>query len=366
MDNSPFQRGVGRAADGSESLHRLVRSLWLTDKVVFAGVGHHLPEKVVTSDEVERRVFETSSYRIPRGLVAKATGIVERRYRADDEQTSDLALRASLVALERAQMEPDQIDLLIFASCMQDIAEPATANILQEKLGAKRSHVFDIKNACNSFLNGLDVAESIILAGKARTALVAVGETLSMTIDWNICSSGALRSRISGLTLGDAGGAAVLRAEANGNGRGILPTAFRTFGDQWRYATVLSGGSMYRLSEEHAYFRGNSQELREQAVKHIPRLVLETLKNVGWKPQDLDVVCCHQVTVDLVTDLAERCDIPIEKCVVSIRDCGNTAAASIPLCLSRAWSEGRLQPGVKVLLVGGAAGFSVGVVPLVW
>ncbi len=335
-------------------------------KVVFAGVGHHLPENVVTSEQVEARVYETSRFQIPRGLVAKATGITERRYRADDEQSSDLAKKAAEMALERAGMEPKDVDLLIFASCTQDLTEPATANILQEKLGAKRSHVFDIKNACNSFLSGLDVAESNILAGKAMTALIAVGETLSLGIDWNINSSDDLRTRISALTLGDAGAAAVVRAEANGNGRGILASAFKTFGEQWRLATVLGGGSMYRFSHEHSFFSGKSQGLRDQALTHIPELVRETLAKVGWKPEDVDVACCHQVTLDLVEEIAKLCETPVERCVVSIRDCGNTAAASIPLGLSRAWSEGRLKPGSKVLLVGGAAGFSVGVVPLVW
>ncbi len=335
-------------------------------KVVFAGVGHHLPERVVTSDEVERRVYETSRFRIPRGLVAKATGIVERHYRADDEQSSDLAVKAARHALDRAHMNPEDIDLLIFASCTQDLTEPATANILQEKLGASRSHVFDIKNACNSFLSGLDVAESNILAGKARTALIAVGETLSLGIDWNIDSADRLRTQISSLTLGDAGAAAVVRAESNGNGRGILGSAFETYGDQWRLATVLGGGSMFRFSQEHSYFSGKSQGLRDQALKRIPELVNTTLKRVGWTADDVDLVCCHQVTLDLVEEIARLTDTPIEKCVVSIRECGNTAAASIPLGLSQAWSEGRLFAGAKVLLVGGAAGFSVGVVPLVW
>ncbi len=336
------------------------------DKVVFAGVGHHLPEKVITSEEVERRVFETSQFKIPRGLVAKATGIVERHYRADDEQSSDLALKASQLALERAEMKPEDIDLLIFASCTQDLTEPATANILQEKLGASRSHVFDIKNACNSFLSGLDVAESNILAGKARTALIAVGETLSLGIDWNIDSSDRLRTQISSLTLGDAGAAAVVRVDSNGNGRGILGSSFKTIGDQWRLATVLGGGSMHRFSPEHSYFSGKSQGLRDQALKHIPEMVAQTLKRVEWKADEVDVVCCHQVTLDLVEEIARLTGTAIERCVVSIRECGNTAAASIPLGLSRAWSEDRLFPGAKVLLVGGAAGFSVGVVPLVW
>ena len=338
----------------------------MAEKVVFAGVGHHLPSEVVTSDDVERRVFEASRFQIPRGLVQKVSGIEQRRYRSSDEQASDLALKASEQALGQAQMDAKDLDVVIFAACTQDISEPATANILQEKLGATGSSVFDIKNACNSFLNGLDVAESLIRAGKAKTALVAVGETLSLTIDWKISSARQLRTGLSGLTLGDAGAAAIVRSETNGNGRGILPTAFQSHGEQWRLATVLAGGSMHLFSEEHGYFSGESRALRDQALMHIPRIVDKVLHNIGWKPDEVDVACCHQVTVDLVQDIAARCGVPLERCIVSIKDCGNTAAASIPLGLSRACAEGRLKPGAKVLLVGAAAGFSVGVVPLIW
>ena len=123
---------------------------------------------------------------------------------------------------------------------------------------------------------------------------------------------------------------------------------------------------MHRFSEEYSYFSGEGRALRDQALEHIPRIVRKVLDNIGWKPDELDVVCCHQVTVDLVKVVADKCGVPLDKCVISIRDCGNTAAASIPLGLSRASAEGRLQPGSKVLLVGAAAGFSVGVVPVIW
>ena len=336
-------------------------------KVIFAGVGHHLPEKVVTSTEVQARVYETTRFTIPRGLLQKVTGIETRHYSDDNEQASDLAFKASQIAMEQAKMRPDDFDLLIFASCMQDVAEPATANILQEKLGATRAHVFDIKNACNSFLNGLDVAESLIHAGKARNALIAAGETLSYCINWSIDSVSKLRSGLSGLTLGDAGAAAVLKVEPNGNGRGILPSVFKSYGDQWRLATVMGGGSMHRSAPDHAYFfSARSQELREQALKYMPIFVKQTLDRVGWKPDDVDLVCTHQVTMEIVEELAQLTGIAYEKCVISVKDCGNTAAASIPIGLARAHAEGRLKPYTKVLLVGGAAGFSVGVVPIVW
>jgi len=338
----------------------------LAEKVVVASVGHHLPTEVVSSSDVEQRVYEVSQFKIPPGLIEKVSGIEARHYRSDEEQASDLALKASEQALARAQMDVQDIDVVIFASCTQDITEPATANILQEKLGARGSSVFDVKNACNSFLNGLDVAESLIRAGKARTALVAVGETLSLSIDWRISSVRQLKTGMSGLTLGDAGAAAIVRSEPNGNGRGILPSAFKSHGEQWRLATVLGGGSMHRFSEEYSYFSGESRALRDQAIEHIPELVRGVLDRIGWKAEEVDVACCHQVTLDLIHVLAERCGVPFERCVISIVDCGNTAAASIPLGLSRAYHEGRLEPGAKVLLVGAAAGFSVGVVPLIW
>ncbi len=338
----------------------------MAEKVVFAGVGHHLPTQVVTSEAVERRIFELNNFQMPSGLVEKATGIVARHYRDEDEQASDLAYKAAARALGRANMDANDLDVIIFASCAQDVTEPATANILQEKLGASGSSVFDVKNACNSFLNGLDIAESMIRSGKAKTALIAVGETLSLTIDWRINSFDKLRTGISGLTLGDAGAAAVVRSEPNGNGRGILPTAFQSHGEQWRLATVLGGGSMHRFSEEHSYFSGESKALRDQAIKYIPQMVERVLENIGWKADQVDLACCHQISVDLVKDIAVKCRVPVERCVISVRDCGNTAAASIPLGLSRAADENRIQPGAKVLLVGAAAGFSVGVIPVIW
>ena len=333
---------------------------------IITGVGYYLPSEVVGAEDVHRRVFEASQFHIPNGLIQRATGIVERRYRDDDEQSSDLALKASLVAMERAEVTPKDIDLLIFASCTQDVAEPATANILQEKLGLPEAQVFDAKNACNSFLTGLDIADSHIRAGKSKCALVAVGETLSLTINWHIKSIDDLRARISSLTLGDAGGAVVLKGSSNGNGRGILSSNFRSYGEKWRLATVLGGGSMHRFEEKYCYFTSSPQGLMEAAYEHIPGLVADILKKIGWSASDVEVACAHQVSEEMVHGLAERCGIGLNRTIVSVTDCGNTAAASIPICLGRAYERGMLKPGTKVLLVGGAAGFSVGAVTIVW
>ncbi len=333
---------------------------------VLLSVGDYVPQRTVTAEEINRKVMETTQFSITNGLIQRLTGVRSRRYRAEDEQASDLASKAGERALERAGVARGDVDLIIFASCTQDITEPATANIVQEKLRCSNAQVMDVKNACNSFLNGLDVADSHIRAGKSKTALVVAGETLSLSIDWSIHSLDDLKSRLASLTLGDAGAAVVLQAGSADQPRGILGSRFRSFGEKWRLATVLGGGSMYRFNEAYSYFRSESQGLREAAYELIPGLVAEVLGQIEWKPEDVDVVCGHQVTEDMVYDLCDRCGFKSGHEIVTVTEFGNTAAASIPLCLARAYDAGKLKPGARVLLVGGAAGFSVGVIPLVW
>lgn len=335
-------------------------------RAAVAGVGYYLPEQCVDGDEINRRIRTTTGFSVTNGLIERLSGVRTRHYRADDEQCSDLAVPSARQAMERAGVATDEIDLLIFSSCTQDLTEPATANIVQEKLGLMNAHVLDVKNACNSFLNGMDVADSHIRAGKTKCALVVVGETLSLSIDWRIESADDLRTSLASLTLGDAGAAIVLKAVEESDNRGIIATEFRSYGDKWRLATVLGGGSMHRFNEQYSYFRSESQGLRDAAYELIPSIVGGVMDSIGWRPEDVDVICGHQVTLEMVTGLRERCGFREGREIVTVTDCGNTAAASIPLCLGRAFEQGKLEPGSKVLLVGGAAGFSVGVVPLIW
>ncbi len=335
-------------------------------RTAIVGVGSFLPEQLVSGMDVNRRINDATGWEITNGLVERLTGVRTRRYRDSNDQSSDLATKAALQAIDRAEISVDEIDVIIFAACTQDILEPATANIVQEKLKATNAHVLDVKNACNSFLNGLDVADSLIRTGKSRCALVVSGETLSAAIDWNIRNTDDLKSCLAGLTLGDAGGAMVLKAVPEEDGRGIFTTRFRSYGQLWRLATVLSGGSIHPRDFQHSFFRSESAELRNAAYDFIPDAVKETFEEIGWKPEEVDVACVHQVTQELIHGLAKQCGIPIERGIVTVTDCGNTAAASIPVGVARAFEQGKLKPGSKILLVGGAAGFSVGVILLVW
>jgi 3-oxoacyl-(acyl-carrier-protein) synthase III len=334
-------------------------------RALITGTGRHLPDAVWTSDMVETRVDACSGgARLPKGILRRATGIAERRYACDGVCSSDLAAPAVQRALTAAGIDPRGVDLLIFASASHDVAEPATANILQAALGCDRAAVMDVKNACNSFLNGLDVAQAFIETGRATRVVVAAGERLSPTIKWDIAGSDDLPVRLAALTLGDAGAACVIEASAVAE-RGLRRGAFESDGRHWDLSTVLGGGSRYGAAPERMYFECRSAKLQLLALTRIPALVIEVLTKLDWALEDVALVVPHQVSRGVIERVASRLGFPVERCMVTLDRFGNTAAASIPLALDVAIEEQRVVAGDKVLLVGGAAGFSAAVIPLV-
>jgi 3-oxoacyl-(acyl-carrier-protein) synthase III len=334
-------------------------------RAVITGTGRCLPDEVWTSEMVESEVNRRSNgWTIPKGVIRMATGVVERRYASDGAPSSELAKQAARRALEVAGLEPKAIDYVIFASASQDVAEPATANILQASLGCERAAVVDIKNACNSFLNGLDVAQAYIETGRAQRILVAAGERLSPTIKWSIADNAELAVRLAALTLGDAGAACVVEASSDRD-RGILRGAFESDGRHWELSTVLGGGSRYGSDPERLFFECRSTKLQRLAVDHVPPLITDVLMKLDWALDDLALVVPHQVSRSVIERIASLLGFPPERCMVTLDRFGNTAAASIPLALDVALEAGRVTAGDKVLLVGGAAGFSAAVIPLV-
>jgi 3-oxoacyl-[acyl-carrier-protein] synthase-3 len=334
-------------------------------RALLAGTGRYAPDDLWTSDMVEARVDACSTgWSIPKDIVRLATGVRERRYAPEGVYSSDLAIRASQRALAASGIEPIDIDVLIFASASHDVAEPATANVVQAALGCERAAVMDVKNACNSFLNGLDVAQAFIETGRAPRVLVAAGECLSPTIKWNIDGSQDLPVRLAALTLGDAGAACVLEASGAPE-RGLMRGAFESDGQHWELSTVRGGGSRYGAAPEHMFFECRSTKLQQLAVERIPALVTDVLMKLDWSLDDIALVVPHQVSMSVIERIASMLEYPLERCAVTLDRFGNTAAASIPFALDAALEEGRATTGDKVLLVGGAAGFSAAVVPLV-
>lgn len=331
-------------------------------------IGAYLPEKTICTVDIEKKLRFPQDLGLSPGTLEKLTGCREHREVDPHVNASDLAVFASQQAMSQAHMLPADLDLLIFCACSQDITEPATANIIQEKIKAKHAQVMDVKNACNSFINGIDIADSMIKTGKAKNALICTGEVLSRYVDYNIKTRKDLALRAAGLTLGDGGGAVVL--QANGlNGRGIKGSRFISDGAQWRLAVVTAGGTMYPrapVDPSLTYFQSDSERIIALARERVPIVIRGVLKDVGWKPKDVDLVIPHQVTVKIIKEISETVGIEFDKNVVTLDRYGNTAAASIPIAMNYALESKRLQPGMKILLVGGAAGFSAGAIALIW
>jgi 3-oxoacyl-[acyl-carrier-protein] synthase-3 len=315
----------------------------------------------------EQLNYISAPFKIPKGSIRMMTGIDGRHYGRDEGPSSFMATNAAKMALEKAELLPEQIDTLIFASATHDIAEPATANILQCNLGTWNAHVLDVKNACNSFLNALDISNSLIQTGRSKRILIASGEVLSGLINWKVDSASDLKTKFAAFTLGDAGGAVVLEAHDVDDGRGVGTGHFMSDGSYWDKSVVMGGGTLQGASIEGMFFQCDSGKLQDLAVHHLPKFAEMYRGELGWSGKDdIALVVPHQVSIGVVNALAGIFDFPIEKCAITLRTCGNTAAASIPLALSIAVEEGRVKKEDKILLVGGAAGFSAGYIPVVW
>ncbi len=331
-------------------------------------VGTYIPEKVLKTIDIEKRIGFKEKLGLPYGLLEKLTGCRELHVANPEMNSSDLAYKASLDALIKAKVTPEEIDVVIFCACCQDIMEPATANIIQDKLGALNAQVFDVKNACNAFLNGIDIADSMIRTSKASTVLITTGEIGTRWVDYNINSRDDFKTRMAGLTLGDAGASVIIK-KFDYEEHGIVGSFFKSEGKHWNLAVVMTGGTKYPRDPPDrslTYFISDSEKIIELALENVSRAIIEVLKKIGWSPTDVDLVISHQVTVKIIKDIAECVKIPFERCMITVDRYGNTAAASIPLTLNDALNRGVLKPGMKVLLIGGAAGFSAGVIALVW
>ncbi len=333
-------------------------------------IAYYVPENIVKTIDVEKKLRIKERFGMPYGIVTKMTGCIEHREARSKMEASDLACYAAQKAIKQADINPEDIDLVLFCACDHDIVEPATVNVVMEKLGLKGISAFDVKNACNSFINGLDIADAMIKTEKAKIVLVTTGEVITNWVCYEIRSKEELKYKAAGLTLGDGGAAAIIGVSDSDN-RGILTSSFETYGEHWRIATVMAGGTMYPRCPENSdldvtYFLSDSEKILSLALEKIPPVMKKVMAKVGWTSEDVDLVIGHQVTIKIMKDILKNVGIPFEKTVVTVDRFGNTGAASIPIAICKAIEEGRLKPGMRALLVGGASGFSAGVIALIW
>ncbi|HEX2315856.1 MAG TPA: 3-oxoacyl-[acyl-carrier-protein] synthase III C-terminal domain-containing protein [Thermomonospora sp.] len=328
-------------------------------RVGVTGVAAWLPEDLVGSREVEERVARAGDgFRPLSGIVARMTGIDTRHVAADDQQASDLAVAAARRLLRRRGLTPGDLDLLVFGSASQDMVEPATAHIVAAKLGAG-CPVFDVTNACNSFLNGVQVAEALIRTGQHARVLVCTGEVPSRAIRWRVSGFRQFVEAFPGYTLSDGGAAALLEPVPRG---GIFHRAFEADSTKWSVGTLPGGGTLHPRDPEYTYFHADGRRLKEAFEAMGTGLFDKALADTGLRWDDFAVVCVHQVAMPYLEVLRERTGIPADRLVVTLPGHGNLASVTLPFQLATAIEEGRCGPGDRVALLGLAGGVSLGVV----
>ena len=330
------------------------------EKVIvgISAIAHYLPSLVRTSTDVEIMINKDLRPKLTIGSIERSTGIITRRISTEIEYNSTLAIRACQLLFEKEKIDPATIDLLIFASTGQDVLEPATVHIVQAEIGTNCQQVMDVKNACNSFLNALEIAVAFVEAGKYKSVLIATGEVPSKAAKYDIKSRDEFKKYRAGFTFGDAGTAVLVNSRAKI--AAVLDSYFFSESDNWSVAMLKGGGSRY-LNDPNAYsFEGDPQALIKPFFVHIKRLVVGFLERNKITLDDIDHVFMHQVAEVFITTICNGLDLPRSKIQVTIKEYGNVAAASIPLGIDLMLNNKTPKPGSLGLCMGFAGGISIG------
>ncbi len=288
--------------------------------------------------------------------ITARTGIKERRILEEGKGSADMAYRASVHALKAAGLEAKDLEAIIVGTVTPDYPFPSSACILEDMLGARNVFSFDVNAACSGFLNALAVVDSFIRTGKIRNALVVGSDTLSRLLNW--------QDRSTCILFGDGAGAIVVGSTNDGN-RGILSTRLRTDGSYAKTLYVPAGGSLNPTNLENIQrsehkITMNGKEVFKVAVRSMEEISRAALEEAGVGVDEISLVIPHQANRRIISAMADRLKIPMEKVVVNVDKYGNTSAASVPVALDEAWRQGRIQPGDVVLLNAFGAGFAWG------
>lgn len=309
------------------------------------GTGSYLPEKILTNADLEKMVDTSDEW------IAERTGIRKRHIAGDGETTCDLVENAAKQAIEAAEIDYSDIDLIIVATTTPDMIFPSTACLLQERLKIHGPPAFDIQAVCTGFVYALGIADKFITTGSAKCALVVGADTLSRIIDWT--------DRGTCVLFGDGAGAVILQPDDE---PGILSTHLHADGKYYDLLMVPEGISQGydRVKEGKAYIHMQGNEVFKVAVNTLGRIVDETLAANKMKKSDIDWLIPHQANIRIISATAKKLKLPMERVVVTVDQHGNTSAASIPLALDAAVRDGRIKRGETLLLEAFGGGFTWG------
>ncbi len=341
----------------SKSQRLLLVNMTIRSEIL--GCGSYLPERCVTNDELAKTVDTSDEW------IRSRSGIGQRYIAAEGEYTSDLALNAAKRALEHAEIDATEIDLVICATTTPDNTFPSTAAKVQHRLGMTNGAAFDVQAVCSGFVYGLAVADNFIKCGQAKTALLIGAETFSRILDWN--------DRSTCVLFGDGAGAVVMRGrdqedstsggngKGHNSGRGVLSTHIHSDGSNYDILYVDGGPS---TTQTVGHVRMNGREVFRHAVTNLASIVDEALEANGLERSDIDWLVPHQANKRIIDSTAKKLGMSEDRVVLTVEKHANTSAASIPLALDTAVKDGRIQRGDLVLLeaMGGGLTWGAGLV----
>lgn len=304
------------------------------------GTGHYIPTKLVTNKDMEKIVDTDDEW------IRTRTGIEERRLAEDDIDTSDMAYHASLGALEEANIDPKEIDMILVATVTPDTPFPSVACMIQDRLGATNAAAMDISAACSGFMYGIITAKQFIETKAYKNILVVGAEKLSKITNWE--------DRSTCVLLGDGAGAAVVGEVSEG--KGILSFELGSNG--------AGGKDLYQ--DENDLLVMNGREVFKFAVRQMPESTVNVIDELGLSKEDVDYLVPHQANIRIMEAARERLGISQDKMATTIKKYGNNSAASIPMALSESVKEGKIKDNDLIVLVGFGGGLTWGAVAMRW
>jgi 3-oxoacyl-[acyl-carrier-protein] synthase-3 len=316
------------------------------------GCGAYLPKTILTNHDLAKRVDTSDDW------IQARTGIRQRHVVASGEKTSDLAVEASRAALADAGIGANDLDYIVCATTTPDETFPATATVVQARLGMTRGAAFDVQAVCSGFIFGLAVADNFIRSGDARTVLLVGAESMTRLLDWN--------DRVTCVLFGDGAGAVVLHAgegEGNNADRGVLNTKLFSDGTMHDHLFVDGGPSSTQTT---GHLRMHGKEVFRHAITNISAAIVASLEAAGLNVADIDWFVPHQANQRILDGTAKKLGIPPDRVISTVAQQGNTSAASVPLALATAVADGRIKKGQLVLVEAMGGGFTWGSALLRW